>query len=55
MIRKPSRISETEFTERGLRLPLIHKTRPERWPWIALLFAPDVGVVIAAVWVFVLK
>ena len=22
MIRKPSRISETEFTERGLRLPL---------------------------------
>ena len=54
MTGKPSRISETEFTERGLRLPSIRKARPERWPWIALLFAPDVGVAIAAARVFVL-
>ena len=50
MDEKPRLISETVYTESGLRLPLPVALREARWPWWVLAASPLVGVGIAALW-----
>ena len=50
MNRKPAKISETVYTDSGLRLPLVTRLKQERWPWVVLFLSPFVGVGAAALW-----
>ena len=55
MGRKPAKISETVFTEGGLRLPLVERLKNERWPWVVLILSPIIGVAAAAAWHVVVR
>ncbi|MBY6218901.1 hypothetical protein [Qipengyuania aquimaris] len=55
MGRKPAKISETVFTEGGLRLPLVQRLKNERWPWVVLILSPIIGVAAAAAWHVVVR
>lgn len=53
MHRRPSKISETVYTDSGLRLPLIRRVREARWPFFVLLASPFAGLAMATAWYLV--
>lgn len=50
--KKPRKLGETEWSDGGLRLPLMKRLKQERWPWFVLAAAPFVGVAVAYLWQF---
>lgn len=48
--KRPRKLGETIWTDRGLSLPLIGRVREARWPWIVLILSPIAGVLVAILW-----